>query len=247
MSKQIPNPSAQSARTGNWPFLAITVFLLLTMLYLGPAAKADKARSLPPPNQEIISSPVGTGAMQDSVVFAGGCFWGIQAVFQHTKGVLNAVSGYAGGKASQADYETVSGGGTGHAEAVQVTFDPQQVSYAQLLQIYFSVAHDPTQWNRQYPDVGSQYRSAIFYRDDRQKSLAQRYIDQLDSAKVFEQKIVTTVNRLDGFYPAERYHQNYATAHPESPYIVRFDLPKVENLKSTFPSLYRDMPVLVPQ
>ena len=245
MTKQVYNPSVRPGRLGQWSLLAVVVCALLSMLYLGPAAKAEKARSLPAPDKEVMASETGSGMTQDSVVFAGGCFWGIQAVFQHTKGVLNAVSGYAGGKASHADYETVSSGSTGHAEAVQVTFDPKQVSYVQLLQIYFSVAHDPTQLNRQYPDVGSQYRSAIFYRDEGQKALAERYIGQLDKAKVFEQKIVTTVNRLDAFYPAERYHQNYATVHPDSPYIARFDLPKVENLRNMFASLYRDKPVLV--
>ena len=245
MAKQVSNHSMRCSRLGHWPLVAVVAFVLVSMLYLGPTAKAEKARSLPPPNKESMANESGTGMPQESVVFAGGCFWGIQAVFQHTKGVLNAVSGYAGGQSSQADYETVSSGSTGHAEAVQVTFDPKQVSYAQLLQIYFSVAHDPTQLNRQYPDVGPQYRSAIFYRDEKQKALADHYIGQLDSAKVFDQKIVTTVNKLDAFYPAERYHQNYATVHPDSPYIARFDLPKVENLRNMFPSLYRDKPALV--
>ena len=181
----------------------------------------------------------------EKAILAGGCFWGIQAVFQHTKGVINAVSGYAGGKSSNADYQAVSGGSTGHAEAVQVTFDPKQVSYTQLLQIYFAVAHDPTQLNRQYPDVGTQYRSAIFYRDEIQRKVAERYIGQLDSAKVFDRKIVTTVNALDTFYPAEQYHQNYAMLHPDSSYIARFDLPKVENLKNTFPSFFIEKPMLV--
>jgi peptide-methionine (S)-S-oxide reductase len=171
----------------------------------------------------------------------------MQAVFQHTKGVLNAVSGYAGGKSSTADYETVSGGSSGHAESVQVSFDPKQVSYGQLLQIYFSVAHDPTQLNRQYPDVGTQYRSAIFYHDEGQKLVAERYIAQLDAAKVFEQKVVTQVDALDKFYPAEHYHQNYATLHPDSTYIAHFDLPKIGNLKAMFPTLYREAPVLVAQ
>jgi peptide-methionine (S)-S-oxide reductase len=186
----------------------------------------------------------GNAVAQDSIAFAGGCFWGIQAVFQHTKGVLNAVSGYSGGKSSTADYETVS---SGHAEAVQVIFDPKQVSYAQLLQIYFPVAHDLTQLNRQYPDVGTHYRSAIFYHGDKQKLMAQRYIAQLDSAKAFDQKVATKVDALDQFYAAERYHQNYATLHPDSTYIARFDFPKICNLKAMFPALYREEPVLVTQ
>jgi peptide-methionine (S)-S-oxide reductase len=217
------------------------------MLYLGPTAIAEKARSIPAPSPEVLAMNSGSSVASDSIVFAGGCFWGIQAVFQHTKGVLNAVSGYAGGKSSTADYETVSGGSTGHAESVQVSFDPKQVSYAQLLQIYFSVAHDPTQVDRQYPDVGTQYRSAIFYRDDGQKRAAQQYIAQLDAAKAFDQKIATQVDALDKFYPAERYHQNYASLHPDSNYIARFDLPKVGNLKTMFPALYREQPVLVAQ
>jgi peptide-methionine (S)-S-oxide reductase len=227
--------------------LGLVLIALLSMLYLAPAATAEKARAIPAPSQEVLNADSVKPQAPDTVVFAGGCFWGIQAVFQHTKGVLNAVSGYAGGKSSTANYETVSSGSSGHAEAVQVRFDPQQVSYAQLLQTYFSVAHDPTQRDRQYPDVGTQYRSAIFYRDDGQKLVAQRYIAQLDSAKAFEQKIATSVDALDRFYPAERYHQNYATLHPDSTYIARFDLPKIANLKAMYPHLYRDDPVLVAQ
>jgi peptide-methionine (S)-S-oxide reductase len=227
--------------------IAMVAFALLAMLYLGPTAIAEKARSIPAPSPEVLAMNSGSSVASDSIVFAGGCFWGIQAVFQHTKGVLNAVSGYAGGKSSTADYETVSSGSSGHAEAVQVSFDPKQVSYGQLLQIYFSVAHDPTQVDRQYPDVGTQYRSAIFYRGDKQKLVAQRYIAQLDSAKAFDQKIATKVDALDKFYPAERYHQNYATLHPDSSYIARFDLPKIGNLKAMFSGLYRDDPVLVSQ
>lgn len=232
-------------RVGSIPMLGIAAIVLLLMLYLGPVAIAEKARLIPAPNQDTLAVGSGGARERDSIVFAGGCFWGIQAVFQHTKGVLNAVSGYAGGKPSTANYETVSGGSSGHAESVQVSFDPKQVSYAQLLQIYFSVAHDPTQLNRQYPDVGTQYRSAIFYHDEGQKLVAERYIAQLDVAKVFEQKIVTQVNALDKFYPAEGYHQNYATLYPESTYIAHFDLPKIANLKAMFPASYREVPVLV--
>lgn len=247
MSKPIATPSRPLHRSGKWPMLGVAAIALLAMLYLGPAATAEKARAIPAPSPEVLALDSGNAVAQHSIVFAGGCFWGIQAVFQHTKGVLNAVSGYAGGKSSTADYEAVSSGSSGHAEAVQVSFDPKQVSTAQLLQIYFSVAHDPTQLNRQYPDVGTQYRSAIFYRGDGQKLAAQRYIAQLDSAKAFDQKIATQVDALDQFYPAERYHQNYATLHPDSSYIARFDLPKIGHLKDMFPALYREQPVLVAQ
>jgi peptide-methionine (S)-S-oxide reductase len=180
-----------------------------------------------------------------TVVLAGGCFWGVQAVFQHVKGVSQAVSGYAGGSKATAIYEVVSSGETGHAESVQVTFDPRQVSFGRILQIYFSVAHDPTQLNRQGPDSGTQYRSAIFYQDESQKKIAEAYIAQLNQAGVFRRPIVTQVNQLAGFYPAEAYHQDYATLHPTSPYIAFNDLPKVENLRHVFADLYREKPVLV--
>ncbi len=169
----------------------------------------------------------------------------MQAVFQHVKGVTQAVSGYAGGSKETASYEIVSSGRTGHAESVQVTFDPAKISLGRILQIYFSVAHDPTQLNRQGPDSGTQYRSAIFYQDDAQKSIAQAYIAQLDKAGVFKRPIVTQVNPLTGFYPAEAYHQDYATLHPAQPYIAINDLPKVENLQRVFGDLYREHPVLV--
>jgi len=178
-------------------------------------------------------------------VVAGGCFWGVQAVFQHTKGVLSAVSGYAGGDGSTAHYELVGSGRTGHAESVQVTYDPRQVTFGTLLQVYYSVAHDPTTLDRQGPDSGPQYRSAVFYRDAEQKRVTEKYIAQLDAAKVFPARIVTEVRPLTGFYPAEAYHQDYATLHPGSPYIAAFDLPKIANLKATLPQLYREQPVLV--
>ena len=171
-------------------------------------------------------------------VLAGGCFWGVDAVFKHVKGVSNVVSGYAGGSAEAALYPIVSTGATGHAESVQVTYDPTQISYAELLRIFFQVAHDPTQLNRQGPDRGTQYRSAIFYTSDQQKEVAQRYIEQLNQAKVFSKPIVTQVNPLDKFYPAESYHQNYLALHPHEPYIVYNDLPKLEALKKEFPARY---------
>jgi peptide-methionine (S)-S-oxide reductase len=206
------------------------------------SSAAESAVKIPPLTDQPVSE---SKATQETAVFAGGCFWGIQGVFQHTKGVLQAVSGYAGGSKTTAHYEMVGSGLTGHAEAVQVTFDPKQVSYAQLLQIFFSVAHDPTQLNMQYPDRGTQYRSAVFYADATQKQITERYIAQLDTAKVFPKKIVTQVTPLNGFFAAEDYHQDYATLHPESGYIATYDLPKIANLKTLYASSYRPEPVLV--
>ena len=175
---------------------------------------------------------------EETVVFAGGCFWGVQAVFQRVRGVTKAVSGYAGGSAGTARYELVSRGTTGHAESVEVTWDPARVSYAQLLQVFFTVAHDPTELNRQGPDVGTQYRSAIFFTAPAQKTGAQAYIDQLAAAKKFPRAIVTQVVPLAGFYRAEDYHQDYFNRHPDEPYIVYNDWPKVDSLRKAFPSLY---------
>jgi len=174
-----------------------------------------------------------------TAVFAGGCFWGVDAVFKHVKGVTNVVSGYAGGSAATAKYMIVGTGATGHAESVKVTYDPSKVDYAELLKVFFSVAHDPTQLNRQGPDQGTQYRSAIFYANAQQKELAERYITQLDAAKAFGKPIVTQVVPLDNFYPAEDYHQNYLALHPEQPYIVYNDLPKLAELKKEFPAWYK--------
>ena len=202
---------------------------------------AEVAVKIPPLAGEAAAN---SNAAPEIAVFAGGCFWGVQGVFQHTKGVSNAVSGYSGGSQMTARYEMIGSGLTGHAEAVQVTFDPKQVTYAQLLQIFFSVIHDPTQLNRQGPDRGTQYRSAIFTTEPGQKLAAERYIAQLDAAKVFPAKIVTQVTPLAAFYPAEEYHQDYATLHPESGYIATFDLPKIANLKSMFTPQYRELPVL---
>ena len=225
--------------------LVLSGAALAAMVYLSPPAVAEKAVPIPPPGAAALQGVAAATQATASAVFAGGCFWGIQAVFQHTKGVLGAVSGYAGGEQKDADYGKVSSGGSGHAESVEVTFDPKQISYGQLLQIYFSVAHDPTQLNRQYPDVGTQYRSAVFYKDADQKLVVERYISQLDGAKVFPSKIVTQVTALTAFYAAEKYHQNYATLHPESGYIAQFDLPKIANLKTMMPDIYREQPVLV--
>jgi peptide-methionine (S)-S-oxide reductase len=201
---------------------------------------AERAVKLPPPAQDMTAT-----SATETAVFAGGCFWGVQGVFQHTKGVLNAVSGYSGGDRATARYELVSAGRTSHAESVQITFDPKVVSYGKLLQIYFSLVHDPTTLNRQGPDAGAHYRSAVFYGSPEQKRVTESYIAQLDAAKVFPGKIVTQVVPLAAFYPAEAYHQDYATLNPTSPYIATFDLPKIANLKKMMPDLYRDKPVLV--
>ena len=197
-------------------------------------AHAADAAALPDP---AVDAPRSAAADQ-SAVFSGGCFWGVQAVFQHVNGVKTATSGYSGGPAAAAQYERVSTGETGHAESVEVTYDPSRISYGQLLKIFFSVAHDPTQLNRQGPDEGTQYRSSIFYSNDEQKRIADAYIAQLDNAKVFPRPIVTKVVPLQDFYPAEAYHQNYAALHPNQPYIVFNDAPKVEHLKKEFPDLY---------
>ena len=191
-----------------------------------------------------MDNPKQQGAFQTAVL-SGGCFWGVQGVYEHVKGVEKVVSGYAGGDRSTAQYEAVSRGTTGHAESVQITFDPAKVSYGELLQIFFSVVHDPTQLNRQGPDTGTQYRSAIVYSDDTQKTIAAAYIAQLSKAGVFRQPIVTRVDHLRGFYPAESYHQDYLVHNPSNPYIAYNDLPKIENLKRVFPNYYSDRPVLL--
>jgi peptide-methionine (S)-S-oxide reductase len=196
---------------------------------------AESAVALPPPTLDI---PASSAKGPQTAVFAGGCFWGVEAVFRHVKGVSSAVSGYAGGTAKTADYESVGSGTTGHAESVKVTYDPAQVSYGQLLTVFFSVAHDPTQLNRQGPDHGTQYRSAIFTTSDEQKRVAQAYVAQLDKANAFGRPIVTEIVALPAFYPAEAYHQNYLALHPTQPYIVFNDLPKLASLKTQFPALY---------
>jgi peptide-methionine (S)-S-oxide reductase len=210
-------------------------------LWLFASNAAEAPVNVPRP---ALDNPKQAGALQTAVL-SGGCFWGVQGVYQHVRGVEKVVSGYAGGERSTANYEEVSGGTTGHAESVQITFDPAKVSYGELLQIFFSVAHDPTQLNRQGPDVGSQYRSVIAYSDDTQKNIATAYIAQLDKAGVFRKPIVTRVDHLKGFYPAESYHQDYLEHHPSNPYIAFNDLPKIENLKRLFPNAYNDRPVLV--
>ena len=207
------------------PFFALLVLAAIAAIAAVPGHAAE-------------SAPSSAGAQQ-TAVFAGGCFWGVDAVFKHVKGVDRVVSGYAGGGASTAQYELVSTGTTGHAESVEVTYDPSQVSYDDLLKVFFYAAHDPTERNRQGPDTGTQYRSAIFFTNADQKKIADAYIAQLDRAKAFSEPIVTQVVPLKGFYPAEAYHQNYLARHPDNPYIVINDLPKLDLLREKFPQLYK--------
>ena len=214
--------------------------LALAVFAVAPSRAAEDAVIIPAPTAD--TQPA--GSLQTAVI-AGGCFWGVQGVFQHTAGVVNAVSGYAGGNKSTADYRLVSTGSTGHAEAVEIKYDPNKISYGKILQIFFSVAHDPTQLNRQGPDSGTQYRSAIFTTSDEQKKVAEAYIAQLNAAKVYRKPIVTTIGPLEAFYPAEAYHQDYLTLHPNQPYIAFNDLPKVEHLKKIFAENYIEKPTLV--
>jgi peptide-methionine (S)-S-oxide reductase len=210
------------------------------LLWRSPLFGAEAPVIIAPP---AVDNPKAAGPMQTAVL-AGGCFWGVQGVFEHVRGVKKVIAGYAGGEKSTAQYATVSSGATGHAESVQITFDPAAISYGQILQIAFSVVHDPTQLNRQTPDVGTQYRSAVFYADETQKKIANAYISQLDSSHVFSRPIVTRVDPLKGFYPAEDYHQDYLIHNPGQPYIAMYDIPKIENFRRTFPELYSGAPVL---
>jgi len=212
--------------------------ILLTLTFAGATASIAGDRSGNSFPNPAVDAALAAGKSEQTAVISGGCFWGIQAVFQHVKGVINAASGYAGGSARTAEYEIVSTGETGHAESVKITYDPSQITYGQLLRVFFSVAHDPTQLNRQGPDEGTQYRSAIWYANDEQKRIAEAYIAQLDKAKIFPRSIVTQVVPLKGFYPAEAYHQDYAAQHPRDPYIVYNDAPKVAHLREEFPALY---------
>lgn len=197
---------------------------------------AEESVTLPDP---VVDTPLAVKSAKQTAVVAGGCFWGIQLVFQHVKGVKNATSGYSGGTVASPEYEEVGTGKTGHAESVKITFDPARISYGQLLKVFFSVAHDPTQLNRQGPDTGTQYRSVIFYADDEQKHIAEAYIAQLEQAKVFPRPIVTQVVPLKAFYNAEMYHQNFATLHPDNPYIAMNDEPKLDHLREQLPNLYK--------
>jgi peptide-methionine (S)-S-oxide reductase len=223
-------------------FAVVAVLLSVGAALTISQSSADEGREIPAPAAD---EPAPQGGTSEVAVLAGGCFWGVQGVFQHVKGVNSAVSGYAGGEADTAHYEIVGSGDTGHAESVQVTFDPRAISYGRILQIYFSVAHDPTQLNYQGPDTGTQYRSTIFPTSAAQAQVAKAYIDQLNQAHVFDAAIVTTIEPGKPFYPAEDYHQDFLTLNPSYPYIVINDLPKIEDLKQFFPGLYRDDPVLV--
>jgi peptide-methionine (S)-S-oxide reductase len=240
---QSPQQSTTTRIFSSAPRTAVVMALLVLAGFAirsYPAA-AEGAHALPTP---AIDAPPGAGTSAVAVL-AGGCFWGVQGVFQHVKGVTNAVSGYAGGDKRAANYEIVSGGTTGHAESVQVTFDPRVISYGRLLQIFFSVVHDPTELNRQGPDFGTQYRSAIFPTNTEQADVAKAYIAQLDQARAFKKAIVTRIEPGRAFYPAESYHQDFLTRNPRYPYIVVNDLPKIDDLKQLFPDLYRAAPVLV--
>jgi peptide-methionine (S)-S-oxide reductase len=223
--------------------LSLAVILSATVIGVGSGAAtaAEKVRVIPPPAQDEPAQQ----ATPEVAVLAGGCFWGVQGVYQHVKGVEKALSGYAGGSPRTAHYEIVGWGNTGHAESVQVMFDPQQITYGKILQIFFSVVHDPTQLNRQGPDTGTQYRSAVFPASAEQAAVAKSYIAQLNEARVFDAAIVTKIEMDRQFYPAENYHQDYLKLHPTSPYIIYNDLPKIASLKRVFPELYRAAPVLV--
>ena len=219
---------------------AVALLAAAAAFKIAPSMAAENAVVIPAPADDLA-----TAAATETAVLAGGCFWGVQGVFQHVKGVTNAVSGYAGGDEKTARYETVGSGRTGHAEAVAITYDPKQISYGRILQIYFSVAHNPTELNRQGPDRGTQYRSTVFAQNDEQARIAKAYIEQLGKAGSFGAPIATTVERQKRFFPAEAYHQDYLTLNPNQPYIVINDLPKVANLKKVFPERYRADPVLV--
>jgi peptide-methionine (S)-S-oxide reductase len=209
---------------------------LLVLVALEACSASGATVKIPNP---VVDDPLAAKTGQQTAVLAGGCFWGIQAVFEHVKGVSSATSGYSGGSVKNPDYEAVSSGETGHAESVKIVYDPSQISFGQLLKVFFSVAHDPTELNRQGPDTGTQYRSAIFYANEGQRRVARAYIDQLNQGGAFPRPIVTQVVTLSGFYPAEDYHQDYAVKHPHNPYIVFNDLPKVEHLRQQLPDLYR--------
>ncbi len=217
--------------------LRCSVILGFTLSLSACMANAAPKTPIPPAK---VDSPLASTPAKQTAVFAGGCFWGTQSVFERVKGVVKTTAGYAGGSASTASYDQVTTETTGHAESVEVVYDPSKITYGQLLRVFFSVAHDPTQLNRQGPDVGTSYRSAIFYLNDDQRRIAAAYIAQLDNAKIFSGRIVTQVTPLKGFYPAEEYHQDYALHHPDNPYIQVCDRPKVEMLKQQFPELFVD-------
>lgn len=217
---------------------AILSILVVTTMFINSCSMAN-ASAVAIPNPKL-DAQLATTKSEQTAVFAGGCFWGVEAVYDHTKGVIKAESGYSGGSANDAQYYTVASGRTDHAEAVRVVYDPSQITYGQLLKVFFAIAHDPTELNRQGPDIGTQYRSAIFYANDEQKRIAEAYIQQLDQAKVFSDKIVTQLVPLKAFYEAEGYHQDYLVNHPNEPYIVYNDMPKLANLRKHLPELYKE-------
>jgi peptide-methionine (S)-S-oxide reductase len=221
------------------PAVTATVLAVAAVSFSGGASGAASVGDAIPTAMAAEPAPVGVAAASDTAVFAGGCFWGVEAVFESLEGVTDAVSGYAGGSDASPSYDKVSSGTTGHAESVRVVYDPSRISYDQLLQVFFTVAHDPTQLNRQGPDVGTQYRSAVFYRNPAQREAVEGYIGKLRDAKVWPGKIVTEVSALRGFHPAEEYHQNYLVRHPTQPYIVVNDMPKLEELRKRYPDLVR--------
>ena len=226
----------QASLAAGLAVLGLAAAVLLVRPHLMPSASGTTSGAIPAP---IVDEPAGR-PNPETAVLAGGCFWGVQGVFQHVKGVAGAESGYAGGDAATADYETVSTGTTGHAESVRITYNPTQVTYGQLLRIFFAVVQDPTELNRQGPDVGTQYRSVIFAQDETQRNIADAYIAQLNQAGAFSAPIVTNVSPATQFFPAEAYHQDFLNLHPDNPYIASYDLPKLDALRSTFPDLYRD-------
>ena len=218
-------------------FFGSAILLIMVIITMNACTAANaSATAIPNPT---LDAPLATARGEQTAILAGGCFWGVEAVFEHVKGVSRVESGYSGGSAATAQYGTVSSGATGHAESVRIAYDPSQITYGQLLKVFFAVAHDPTELNRQGPDTGTQYRSAIFYSNEEQKRIAQAYIEQLNQAKVFRRKIVTQVVPFQAFHEAEAYHQDYLVHHPTDPYIVYNDLPKLENLRKLLPELYK--------
>jgi peptide-methionine (S)-S-oxide reductase len=232
-------PEVREMKPGHGFCIATIVFVGVLTCFCG-ASEAIAARTNASFPKPAVDEPIASARSREVAVLSGGCFWGVQAVYQHTRGIISATSGYSGGEAETAHYEMVGGGGTGHAESVKVVFDPSQITYGQVLMIFFSVVHNPTELDKQGPDWGPQYRSAVFFLSDEQKRIAQAYIAQLDAERVYPQKIVTQVVELKAFYPAEGYHQDYLKHHLDSPYIQINDLPKIADLKKQFPQLYRE-------
>jgi peptide-methionine (S)-S-oxide reductase len=230
----------QAERTMQKTLRLVMVVGLAAFSLVATHIEAKGSRAGAPFPKPAVDEPVANAKGQETAVISGGCFWGIQAVYEHTKGVTSATAGYAGGTSETAHYEMVGSGSTGHAESVKIVFDPSKITYGQILMIFFSVAHNPTELNKQGPDWGTQYRSSVFYANDSQKKIAEAYIAQLNEAKVYNQKIATVVVPLNGFFPAEGYHQDYLKHNPNNPYIMINDLPKLANLKKDFPELYRE-------